>query len=588
MRKSILAIALALPVLLFSCSTASSPNDPNKPQSLTMQKIADLPFYGGDATSVCVQNDGSVVAVIDGQLALAPAAGGAVTVIPTPEEFQTVAVGSKGEVYCIGGRALWVAPSIHGTFTKSNAYSWNSTTESMTMLMGHNGQPYLRVTQYPSSTLVFTSTDQGNSWTRQTMPSGGGAGSFSVAADGTLLLSSPTGFYSSSDAGTTWITHPAIIANYGPSVLKMSNGTFIAYLSGGGGLWSSTNGESFTNVNTFNQAPYHLEIFEGGDGFLYSLALENGGGAGDRAARVLRSTDVGATWQHVLFAQGHDIDVNGSTIAVGFGSSTCGGIGISNNNGASFVSAGKQIVSEINSIGLNGNGNLVMLAHKGVYEQTISGWKFMGGLNTFMGMSATASGSMYVAGTSTSFASYDNGKSWTSVRMPDIPVVGTGNLQTPVVLGLQNGECLMSLTHYRTDLGKHTNGRLVRISPMGQISTIANSINFVWMVQDAFSTIYARTDNFVTNQRSSNNGAAFTEVSTAAPGFVFTTDNRAINFNGTSGFTISNADGTSKQPLTLTGLTGNSWMVTQGFVDKQNKLYLLSSSDGVFVSNTGL
>jgi hypothetical protein len=161
-------------------------------------------------------------------------------------------------------------------------------------------------------------------------------------------------------------------------------------------------------------------------------------------------------------------------------------------------------------------------------------------------------------------------------------------LHAPVALGLQNGDCLISITHFRTDLTKHTNGILSRITPSGQLTQLIGSTNYVWMVQDAQGTIYARTDNFVSQRRSSNNGVSFAEVTQPAPGFVFTNDNRAINYNGSNGFTISNVGFTSTQALTINGLTTMPWMVTQGVVDKQNKLYLLSSDQGVFVSTSGL
>jgi len=195
---------------------------------------------------------------------------------------------------------------------------------------------------------------------------------------------------------------------------------------------------------------------------------------------------------------------------------------------------------------------------------------------------------MFVGGTRTSYASSNGGATWTEVDMPDIQVVGNGRVQTPVVLGLKNGDCLISLTHFRTDLTKHTNGILSRITPSGELSQIATSTNYVWMVQDAAGTIYARTDNFVSQRRSSDNGASFLEVTQPAPGFVFTTDNRAINLNGTNGFTISNVGFSSTSTLTVNGLTGMSWTVTKGFVDNRNTLYLLSADQGVFRSTTGL
>ena len=143
------------------------------------------------------------------------------------------------------------------------------------------------------------------------------------------------------------------------------------------------------------------------------------------------------------------------------------------------------------------------------------------------------------------------------------------------------GECLISLTHFRSDLTKHTNGILSRITPSGQLTQLVNSTNFIWMVQDAQGTIYARTDNFVSQRRSTTNGAAFTEVTQPAPGFVFTTDNRAINYNGTNGFTISNVGFTSTQPLTLNGFTGASWMVT---IRSPSEMIVSPAANGWFKS----
>ena len=575
-----------LPLVLTSCSTSSEPTTPDGPQTVTMEHITDLPMVGGDVTSVYVTHEGTILAVIDGKLASVPVGGGAVTVYPASPTFQTAVVGGGGEVYALDYDALWVAPSVGAAPVKSSVYQRTGQTEGMKIMVGPNGQPYLRISQYPNTMLTYTSTDRGSTWTRLTIPGNGG---LAFGANNMMYASSTVAFHASADNGATWTQHPAVLANYGGALLVRSNGDVLYYVPSGGGLWRSSNqGASFTQLSTFNTAPYHHKIVEGGDGNLYSLILTSSGGIGDRGSQLMRSTDGGATWSHVLFVQGHDVDATGSTIAVGFGSTGCGGVGVSRNNGGQWVTGGLRKPTQIQNIGLDKDQRLVMMADKGLFLRTASGWTTMGSLTTFTSFTSTPTGAMYVGGTRTSYASADGGSTWVAVAMPDIPVVGNGPVQTPVVLGLQNGECLISLTHFRSDLAKHTNGILSRISPNGQLTQIVNSTNYIWMVQDAQGTLYARTDNFVSQRRSTTNGAVFTEVTQPAPGFVFTNDNRAINYNGSNGFTISNVGFTSTQPLTLNGFTGASWMVTQGVVDKQNTLYLLSSDQGLFKSTSGL
>lgn len=586
MKFLLKVLPLVLLTVLSSCSSTSDPSTPDGPTTLTVERITDLPMVGGDVTSVDVTPDGTILAVIDGKLASVPAGGGAVTVYPAAETFQTAVVGGSGEVYALAYDALWLASSIGSAPVKTTAFQRNGQTESVKILVGPNGQPYLRIYQYPSTMLTYTSTDRGATWTRLTIPGNGG---LAFGPNNTMYASSSAAFHASTDNGTTWTQHPAVISGYGGDVVARSNGDVLYYVPGAGGLSVSSNqGASFTALSAFNTAPFHLKIVEGGDGNLYSLVLTSSGGIGDRASQLMRSTDGGATWRHVLFVQGHDVDANGATMAVGFGATGCGGVGISRNNGGQWVTSGLRQPTQVQNIGLNKDGRLVMMADKGLFTRTTSGWTTMGSMVTFTSFTATPTGAMYVGGTRTSYASADGGTTWTAVAMPDIPVVGNGPVQTPVVLGLQNGDCLISLTHFRTDLTKHTNGILSRITPSGQLTQLVGSTNYVWMVQDAQGTIYARTDNFVSQRRSSNNGVSFTEVTQPAPGFVFTNDNRAINYNGSNGFTISNVGFTSTQTLTINGLTTMPWMVTHGVVDKKNKLYLLSSDQGVFVSTSGL
>lgn len=585
MRILFYYILAALAITLLSCSTAADPQEPSGPQSVTVKRITELPYVGGGVTCVDVTPDGSVIAVVDGKLATVPTSGGAVTFHNSVADLLTAAVGGGGEVYQLTYRELWVSPSLGASPRKVDMFLRTGLTEDMQLSVQRNGQPYMFIRQYPNSALVYTSTDRGVTWVRVMPPTGG---NITVGPNNTMYCSSNTAFCASHDGGTTWQQYPPVLPNYGGSVVTRSNGDVIYYVPKGGGLWISSNqGASFTQVSPFNQAPFHTEIIEGADGMLYSLSTSNSTGGASGSTRLTKSTD-GVTWQHVLFAQSSDFDISGSTIAVGFVEGSAGGVATSDNNGTTFYSSGTSTPTNYQSIGLNTSENLVVLADKGLFTRTATGWETMGTSANFTAFCSTPVGAMYVVGTHLSFASSNNGKSWTPVPMPDIPPTGLGEYRTPVLLGLENGECLVSKTYYRTDLSKHTNGILSRITPNGILDVLKNSTNFVWMVRDAKGMIYARTDNFVTQQRSSNNGNSFTEVTQLAPGFVFTNDNRAINYNGSNGFTISNADFTSTQPLTMSGLTGMPWVVTQGVVNKQNHLFLLSLDQGLFESTAGL
>ncbi|MCO6466301.1 MAG: exo-alpha-sialidase [Bradyrhizobiaceae bacterium] len=581
--RLLLPCAMCLVLVACSTSTDPKPSDP-KGTSVVVEKVTSLPYTGGDVASVDVMLDGSVLAVINNKLCVVPASGGAAIVYPAIGNILAAAVGGNGEVYVMTDETLYVLPTLNSTPINTTFVFSSNWIESVTLDVSPSGQAFVRMVQYPSSIVASTTTDHGVTWTTVNLPSNGG---IAWGAANTMYCSGTTAFCYSTDNGETWEKYPAVLPNYGGQPVVRSNGDVLYYVPNGGGLWSSSNhGNSFTNLSPFNKAPFHKKIVEGGDGFLYSIATQESTIGAD--VRLMKSKD-GITWEHVLFAQGGCLAMRGSTIAVGFsGMVKGGGVAVSQNGGSTFAPGGMRTVSEIGAIGLRNGQDLMMLADKGLFARGTTGWTTMGCLESFSGFASTPTGSMVVAGTKYSYSSSDNGTTWKSVSMPDIPVVGSGWLATPVVIGLSNGDCLVSVTHYRDDLGKHTNGVLSRITSSGTLSELQRSTNYVWMVQDAQGTIYARTDNFVTNQESRNNGASFTEVTKVAPGFVFTSDNRAINHNGSNGFTISNVDRSSTSPLTLTGFTGLSWMVTQGVVDKQNKLYLLSSDQGVFVSTTGL
>ncbi|MBK9183084.1 MAG: hypothetical protein IPM83_08180 [Ignavibacteria bacterium] len=582
-------LLLLLCSLLLSCSSDTS-TTPDAPQNsaLTMEKITDLPYSGGNVTSVFVMDDSKILAVIDGRVATFSTSGGAPSYITSPAGVITAVAGNTGEIYALTNDDLWVIDAGGAVMTKrSDVYSRTGLTEGVFLTVAPNGQPYLRVLQYPSSMITTTSTDRGTTWTTVNLPAGRGGLAF--GPNNVVCVSSPSSFQISNDAGNTWQKHPAVVANYGGELLVRSNGDIVYYIPTGGGLWTSSNsGASFTNVNPFNASPFHVKIMEGADGHLYSLIQERGGVTGDAAARLMRSTDGGSTWSHVLFASGQSMDVRGNVVAVGFGETSSGGIAVSRNMAATFSAGGAGQPRAMQSMGFTSTNELVLMADKGLYVRGSAGWRALGAMSTFTNFASTPTGAMYASGLKTSFASSDNGTTWTSVTMPDVPVVGTGYIQTPVLCGLSNGEALVSLTYFRTDLYKHTNGILSRIRSNGQITQIANASNFVWMLQDPSGRIYSRTDNFVSNRESIDNGNSFLETTKRAPGIAFTSTSKTFDITGVGGYSVGDATGTTKADLKLNGFTPYATAIVKAAFDSQNKLYLLTGDQGLFVSTTGL
>lgn len=576
---------------LVSCSTntTTTPTTPTT-TTLVMERLTDLPYNGGTVTSVDVIDANTVLAVIDGKLATCSATGGVVTFHASPANAISAVMGSGGEVYVLTYDSFWVVDKIGGTPQKTSIFTRNGQTLDVKLSVSPAGQPLLRMYTYPTSMKTMTSADRGVTWTELDLPTkneyGGG---LAYGANNTMYVSSPNSFQVSDNGGTTWQKFPAVIPNYGGELLVRKNGDVLCYVRGGGGLWSSsTNGASFTNLTPFNQFPFHVKIVEGADGNLYSL-VTTGTTTDGTNARVMRSADGGKTWQHVLFAQATDLAASGAVMATGFDADATGGLAVSSNNGSTFVSAGTRTALTMQGLGFTADGSPVIMADKGLYVRSASaGWQTFGGQSTFTAFTTAASGKVYVTGLKTCYASGDNGKTFSPLTLPDLFTTGVGTFKTPVLLGLQDGTALLSRTYYRTDLQLHTNGLLERVTSAGVQTTLNNGTNYVWMAQDATGTIWARTDNFVASQKSSDNAATFVEIPTAAPGVAFTSTNRAFKITGAGTYTISDPGLGASKELTLGGFTSAATAIIAIKFDAANKLYLVTANDGVFVATTGL
>ncbi|MBN9399542.1 MAG: hypothetical protein J0I17_05120 ['Candidatus Kapabacteria' thiocyanatum] len=589
MVHRLLLFALAA-AFLHGCGMSSEPSTPAAPGELAMTRLTDLPAAKGNVVSVDILDASRLVAVIDDKIYSVPISGGTPSLMHSNARYESVVVGGGGEIYALTRDALFVIDHIGGTPKAVDVQIRTAQTEKVTLSVSPTGEPYLRVYTYPARMTLYTSADRGTTWTTIPLPSGflyGGGLAFGPS--GEMYLSSPQGFYSSPDRGATWTSYPAPLANYGGELVRRSNGHILYYVPGGGGLRLSTDGgASFTDLSQFNNPPYFSKIVEGADGILYALVNRGATTLTDRPMTVAKSTDGGMTWQHIYFAQGYDFAMKGSVIAVAQGETASGGVAISTDNGRSFVPAGIGSVESIQSFGFDAEGNLLILADRTLFRKTSSGWKTLGGQSGFSTMATTPQGTIFLSQVSSTFLSVDGGTSWKEAPMPDYLYSGIGTIGLPAVLGARSGDLIVSITTYRDDLATHTNGMLVRVRPDGTAIRLTNGINYVSIVEDATGLLYGQTVNFRTYQRSTDGGTTWTEVQTAAPGFVFDSRNRFIAYGELGAFRQGSSGSDGTKPLTLTGFTSQSNYVMSARFDSHDRLHLLTRDQGLFVATQPL
>ncbi len=590
--RTLVALSILSLVVLSSCSPSST-STPTTPSVTTieMQKLTNLPLSGGQVSSVEFLDSQTILAIIDGVVATVPIGGGTPTLMPEKGSgYIRAVVGASKEIYLLSNTELSVMSSISATPVKSTVYTHNAQTLAVNLDVGPDGQAYLRVRSYPSSMKVWTSSDRGLTWTEITLPTNneyGGGLAFGTGGD--MYCSSPLSFYSSTDGGANWTKHAAVFPNYGGELLVRKNGDVLCYIPTGGGLWTSSDkGNSFTNLTPFNANPFFSTIKESDDGILYALLKTSSSPTGDKAGRLMKSQD-GKTWSTVIFAEGSALALQGGSMVVGMESPVTGGLAISQDKGVHFVPSGTGPIASFSALAWNSNGELCILADKGVFVQRVSGWNTYGNGINFLSLTSSGDGALYIAGLHESYLSTNSGASWKDLTMPDLVLTsGTGHYEMPVCYGLRQRDALLCITYFRTDLQKQTNGRVTRLGSDGTVSSGSVGGNFVWMAQDANNLLYGVTENFPTSQRSSDGGLTWTEVSTRAPGFVFNNSGKYIGYglgtNGAANYSWGNVGSTQVDQLNLSGFSFTSNYIEAARFSPTNVLYLLVAGSGVYYS----
>ncbi|MCX6141312.1 MAG: sialidase family protein [Candidatus Kapabacteria bacterium] len=574
-------LIVAVALLFASCTKeGDATTPPTIPGDVPMTRIASLPSAGGNVTSLDFLDASTIAAVIDAKIYTVPIAGGTPTLRYDNAAYTRLVVGGGGEIYALTDDALWVISAISSTPMKTTLTIRTAQTLNVYLSVGPNGQCYVRVLSYPSVIRIYTSTDKGTTWTTMPLPTSysyGGGLCFGASAN-EIYVCGPTSFHASTDAGTTWTTSPAPIPNYGGELLHRANGDIICYVPGGSGLSVSRNkGASFTSVLPFNLTPYIWKLIEGADGLLYAALARYVMTGGEKPLEIMRSEDGGGTWKHLYYSLGHDLAVRSQQVIVGQSGYGAGGVAVSTDNGATFVTNGISTIKNVTSFGFDGNGALIIAADFALFQQTSSGWLSLGPPMNATNITTSPQGTIYVVTPSDSYSSTDNGRTWTTITMPAVIHGNIGSVGTPVVLGMKNGNALVSVTTYRDDLfpAVHTNGRTVIITPTGTATRASVNGNFVKVIQDADGVLYGATDNFRTAQRSTDGGTSWTEVPKGTLAFAIDGQNKFIAYGELGSYSVGKIGNDALSTLTLSGFPLQSNAIKQARFDKQNHLWLL-------------
>lgn len=601
----LLFVVLAIAILLNGCTKTTEPNDPGDGDKTTIAVtlLTGFPTIGGNSTAIAMNLDGSIVTIIDGKLYTLASAGAEPTLVNPTATHAKLAIAPSGEIYTVTGSEFrtYANPTAAATIVPIPAngpLSTNGSVGDATFTFSPTGVVVATlVSNYPRSYL-YVSADKGQTWTPVPLPGGAQYLGASVDAafqpNGDLVVAQASyfgGLNKTSDMGVTWTKLAGTVPDFPAKILITSNGHIYTWIPGGGQLRVSKDGGSSFELLTPNNAyPFFTHVVAGVGNVLYGLAGSDG---------FLRSSDGGATWNQVLPMYGNDIATRGSIIAIAKAEDIYrkhGGVLATVNAGATWTQSGLRPMGIVESFAFDKDKNLMILADEALFRQVGSSWNILGSSANFRHLASTPKGQILVGRFAGLSYSGDNGVSWIHTKdFPGYIYTGQGEIRLPVVLGKRNGDFIVSVTTYRFDLSIHVNGALyivgasgvpvkVLSGPSGPVTRITEDINGVLYAgtsesdpntQQSLNQVFKSVDGGLTWQKTGDGTSTV---------LAFNSQNTAFSLGGETGFTLGPLGSSTARKVTFTGLNTLPQYVTNASFDKDDKLYVLSSSTGVYIS----
>jgi photosystem II stability/assembly factor-like uncharacterized protein len=596
-------LLFALAAGLSACTSTTDPGDDpgSGGAAIPFTSIGVLPSVGGNVTAIEVDASGDALAIIDGKL-YRTSGGGAPQQIGTSAKYLAIGRAPNGDIYAITDREVHTFDGGAGSprvspIDPAGPLSTNGYLQSAAVDFGPDGSAFLTmVSNYPRMYL-YTTPDRGATWRSVSVPDAQFMTSIAFGPSGRMYATGSSGFYVSTDGGTTWTRKPPILNNYAGSLRVLSDGTIVAWFPGSGGLHVSRNGgESFTQLTQFNRAPYIIAIREGAAGTLYALISNGERTSATAASWVARSTDGGLTWTRLFNAGGRVLDAAGSAIAVGLPSELeqIGGVYLSTDAGATWRSNGTQTGRYVTDIAFDRDGALLALIDHALFRRTASGWQALGAQSRrYLRVAANELGSIVVGTTGGVFTSKDNGATWSDSAITGYFVSPNAVPTVPALVPHLLGSFLMSMTSVEPGMSEHKGGVLYSINADGAPQLVASNAPTLGAIVAArngtlygFNSSLGFNNTYTSTYYTSLDGVTWTEVPRGTQiGIAYNSRGRYVRYTGDSTVAIGTTGGSEDAPRVLTGQPARNNLIERLVFGPDDRLYLAPMDGGLYLSN---